>query len=198
MKHLTPNSGPAAAAPTKPLAKGTSWLRRTLRCAAACLLLTLAACKAYYVTDTGAVRPKHNKFRLAGQFTLPDKSPIDTNSIYVYRNTLNGPAPVNAFIRFYRDGHAYIGSFNDKEDKTLKINDLSNIELGYYTLEGTRLTLEVFGFFYDAAGDYATYEGEIANGNVVLTKEKLRAGASRKLNEVFQKQAAVLKARPDW
>ena len=166
------------------------------------LLFSASACKRYHMTPEGYYRPKKSKFKLKGGFVLDDITrQIDTKAVYTSNDFSSYFASdsIVSFIRFFNDGRLYMGSFSSSDNKIEKINDISSIDVGYYTSKKGKLLIEVFGIFYDKFGDYGTYTCEIRNGQIVILQERLRAGAKFRKTEIYNKEYIPLKdLTPDW
>lgn len=164
-------------------------------------VLCFGACKLYTITEEGNFRPKRAKFKLKDEFVLDDLTrQIDTTCIYVSHDfTKFMPDSSISFIRFFNDGHVYLNSYTPKDNKEIAINDVSHPYIGYYASKNGKLLIELFGVYYNGSGNYAIYECELRNSDIVFLKETLRSGATTRRVEIYKKEPAILSIiKPDW
>jgi hypothetical protein len=165
------------------------------------LVLLLAVfflgCHSAYYTEYGASRPRRPDYRLSKyNFSLYEGALIDTNAVYLYKTRCNNE-DCYYFLRFFREGKVYYSYDYPKEPTEEEFNNVRDGVVGYYILDGDKLTFEIFGKKSDTH-NYSIYKGIVSEEGVLLLSERLRPGAGYKYHDMYKKKQVNLYTRPDW
>lgn len=163
----------------------------------------LTSCTNYSVQN-GRVLPKAPDYQLKGKLDPGATAGVlDPNAIYVFQDAEYRQGLIlHFYYRFWEDGHVYQSAGLQTPPTRKDAESFYRRMVGYYTLEGQTLLIELFAYSSGSfGGRYYVVEAEIVGDDILVKKEYSRAAPWRSFEytRMFRKvDMGPLSGIPDW
>ena len=171
---------------------------------------SLMSCVNYhYLAEERRRLPKTPNFRLKGEL-LPGASAglVDPHSLYVKEGLSERTGDIYYhYYRFWEDGHVLHRSLAMTTPPTLADGEsFYGCDVGYYTIDGHALLIELFVPDPDEGAVYETVEAELTDDNIMETRSWVRGFFTEKAGireyyppKVYHKiYVGPMAGEPDW